>query len=531
MTRFPGVYRRVDADTYQFGLRAPKDLASHFPTPWAIRCSLKTTDLRTANELAKSLQGEWSAKFEAMRSGVPIPVDLNALRKYLLAKLELFLSNFDRKVPTLSAPKRSELISNLSFQLLDAQDGIASGYVSEMAEDWLTSYRYVRSTVADAEAMTFLVLHLELYVEALTDLSRSFPLRVQRIAARRALIESAKPGLDEKSMARAGSAGKTGHTLADALAEWSKVTRPQKTVSAFTRHVRQFESFTNNSDLESIDRRSAAKFRDALTKWAVDEGKVASTADNVMVSVRALMNVARELGWVDSNPFERLTITQGGKAAEGREPWTAAELPQLFDDPIWTSCQLPQERKAGGAAAYWIPLIACYSGARLSEIAQLWTDDLITTAGAEVFEFRENASREQRLKNSGSWRATPMHKELIRLGLPAYAKSQPSGPLFPALPTEGENGAGGQFGKWFGDFKKGKGFASPIKTFHSFRHTVATELRLQGATDAQADAITGHAGDGTGRKVYAATIRRAAERLRAVVNLLEYPGLELRAHW
>jgi len=466
-----------------------------------------------------------------MRSGVPAPVDLQALRRYLLAKLEKYLTNFDKQVPTFTASQRQERISNLSFQLLDAQEGIAGGYISPEAEEWLNGYRYSRSAVADAEAMTFLVMQLELYVEALTDLTRCFPVRVQRIAARRALIESPQAGLAEKSMTRAGSGGKTGHKLADALTEWSKVVRPQKTVSAFTRHVRQFERLTSNSDLESIDKRGATKFRDALTKWATDEGKVASTADNAMVSVRALMNVARELGWVDSNPFERLTITQGGKEAEGREPWTPEELPMLFDDPIWALCQLPQERKAGGAAAYWIPLIACYSGARLSEIAQLWTDDLITTAGAEVFEFRENASREQRLKNSGSWRATPMHKELIRLGLPAYAKSQQSGPLFPALPTEGENGAGGQFGKWFGDFKKGKGFTSPVKTFHSFRHTVATELRLQGATDAQADAITGHAGDGTGRKVYAATIRRAAERLRPVINLLEYPGLELSPHW
>ena len=91
----------------------------------------------------------------------------------------------------------------------------------------------------------------------------------------------------------------------------------------------------------------------------------------------------------------------------------------------------------------------------------------------------------------------------------------------------GKNGAGGQFSHWFGTFKHGKGFMSPTKSLHSFRHLVASELRLAGASDALADAITGHAGQGTGRTVYSATIRREAERLRGIVELLRFPGVSL----
>jgi integrase len=487
--------------------------------------------LREANERAKALHGEWAAKFHALRTGVPVAVDLPALRAHLLGRVERRIEGFDRRVPNLSDEQRNRERDNLAMRLLDAKSDLESGPLSESSQDWLAGYKYVRSTVADAEALTFAAMELEILVEALEDKTRTFPLRVAHLAARRSLVESSQARSNDKSILAAPAAQKNGHKLADALAEWSKVGRLKKTVSAFTRHVRQFELLTNNPDLESIDKRVATRFKDALTKWAIEEGKVASTADNVMVSVRALMNVARDAGWIEANPFDRLTVTQGGKEAENREPWTIEELPILFDDPIWTDCQLPTERKAGGAAAYWMPLIACFTGARLSEIAQLWKDDFHTSKGREVIEFRENISREQRLKNEGSWRAVPMHAELIRLGLPKYVDSLPSGPLFPALPTEGENGAGGQFGKWFGEYKKSKGFASASKSFHSFRHTVATELRLQDATDAQADAITGHAGAGVGRKVYAATIRRASEKLRPVINRLEYPSLRLPAHW
>ena len=237
--------------------------------------------------------------------------------------------------------------------------------------------------------------------------------------------------------------------------------------------------------------------------------------------------MARDKGWLTSNPLERLSVQIGGKESEGREPWTAKELGLIFSDALWTKNALPIDKKAGKEAAYWMPLIACYTGARLSEIAQLWTDDIATEQGKETFEFTADAQRDQRLKNTGSWRAVPMHPELIRLGFCDYVNSLPQGSLFPHLPKAGKNGAGSQFGKWFSAFKIEKGFTSPAKSFHSFRHLVATELRLAGATDAQADAITGHAGNGTGRRVYSATIRRRAEQLRHVIELLEFPTKQI----
>lgn len=86
LTRFPGVLKRHDSNVYQFGLRVPKDLQHHFAGDWAVRCSLRTADLREANDKAKALHAEWAQRFDAMRSGKPAaPVDLAALRAKLLA--------------------------------------------------------------------------------------------------------------------------------------------------------------------------------------------------------------------------------------------------------------------------------------------------------------------------------------------------------------------------------------------------------------------------------------------------------------
>jgi hypothetical protein len=106
LTRFPGVYRHADSAIYQFGLRTPKDLKSHIVTPWAVRCSLGTADLREANEKAKALQAHWSAEFTRMRGGgamaAPEPVqapDLTALRRHLLKQLEASLTHWTPAAP------------------------------------------------------------------------------------------------------------------------------------------------------------------------------------------------------------------------------------------------------------------------------------------------------------------------------------------------------------------------------------------------------------------------------------------------
>jgi integrase len=366
-----------------------------------------------------------------------------------------------------------------------------------------------------------LMLH-EVMHEAASDERRTFPLRVRYRLEREQAMGAAEQTI-LSSVKTAKVVPVDGKKIAQAFEAWVTAKQPaDKTRVTFLRHSKQFSEMMGDPWLSEVDKPMAIEFRDKLQEWAITKKKTATTADNILVSTRALFNVARDKGWLQSNPLERLTVDMGGKGSKKREPWTHPELALIFDDDIWTKHVLPADRKAGGKAAYWIPLIACYTGARVTEIAQLWTDDISTASGGEVFEFREDRDRGQKLKTEGSWRAVPMHSELVRLGLCKYVASLPKGPLFPSLPKDGQNGAGGQFSQWFGAFKQRKGFDSPSKAFHSFRHLVASELRLAGATDAQTDAITGHLGNGVGRRVYSATIRRQAERLRPTIELLNF---------
>jgi len=334
--------------------------------------------------------------------------------------------------------------------------------------------------------------------------------------------------------------------MRDAFKAWrdKKQDRPAKTVSTYERYLSIFERMTSNPPLASLTRAECAAFRDRLQAWAVEEKKTARTANEVLGSLSTMAEVARLLPepWITgANPFERLTVEEGGKESEGREPWAAEELARIFSTPLFTRYELPSESAAGGPASYWVPVLAAFTGARPSEICQLWWDDLSERVDEQgeavlVIEFRENRARRQRLKGGAkgpSWRAIPVHSELVRLGLRDYwedIKKQNGGapgPLFPRIPRDDQNGAAGQFGPWFNGFKERLGFASSTKVLYSFRHTVISELALSEAEGVLARAITGHAETDVHGKTYAATVRRQALRLRPTMERLRYPLLKL----
>lgn len=191
--------------------------------------------------------------------------------------------------------------------------------------------------------------------------------------------------------------------------------------------------------------------------------------------------------------------------------------------------QIPEDRKAGLDAAYWVPLLGLYTGARITELCQLLTTDVSVESGGLVIEIKADADEGQRTKTESSHRAIPVHSELIRLGFADYWQAVSSGGprrLFPALRTTGANGAGGQFGSWFSVFKTERGFG-PKKVFHSFRHTLQYELGFAGVSPTIVDSLSGHAGQGEGRISYGSGMRREADRLRPELERLKFPGLSL----
>jgi hypothetical protein len=102
----------------------------------------------------------------------------------------------------------------------------------------------------------------------------------------------------------------------------------------------------------------------------------AATINKWLTCLQSVLNLARKNGvipdnvvWADPVPGMRL------KAARSRRrPWETDELSVLFGSPIYLQGARPKGGK--GEAAYRMPLLALYSGARLNELAPMCVDDV-----------------------------------------------------------------------------------------------------------------------------------------------------------
>ena len=140
MTRFPGVQRRADSGIYQFGLRAPKDLLAHFPSGWAVRASLKTADLREANAKAKVLHAEWDARFQALRTGKPRPIDMLVLRRRLFEQWERAIARLDDTYSRVPGQEREARAHGLQCQIDELRQCLTDGVLPEWLEDGAKRY-------------------------------------------------------------------------------------------------------------------------------------------------------------------------------------------------------------------------------------------------------------------------------------------------------------------------------------------------------------------------------------------------------
>lgn len=119
-----------------------------------------------------------------------------------------------------------------------------------------------------------------------------------------------------------------------------------------------------------------------------------------------------------------------------RMPWTPDHLKAMFSLGVWQGggsngarlCSVSYP-KIYQDAAYWVPLIAAYTGLAREEICGLEVEDFSFSDETPWLVVRENMSRSkdgktpQGLKRPARGRLMPLHPELLRLGLAEYVSA------------------------------------------------------------------------------------------------------------
>ena len=340
---------------------------------------------------------------------------------------------------------------------------------------------------------------------------------------------------------------------------WKKSANPSPaTVREFKYAIDRFIEMHGDIPVAKITRGQVRQFREALQEmptrrsgslrratlpelieWAKNHPEARKTSNatvnKLLGGVQAVSVWARDNGLISddlrwSDPFANMRLPE---EAPGREPWSTEDLRLLFSSRVFTEGSRPTG--GAGEAAFWLPLLGLFTGARLGELAPLTAADVTMDEQSQVWmiTIREDAEQGRRLKTASSARVVPVHPELVRVGFLRFvddAKPErgKDARLFPLLTPGPKGGFAEAWSKWFGRYVSTLGNKASV--FHSFRHGFKDALRAGGVGEDVNDALTGHATFGTTGRRYGAKemIRRfGLTTLATAVAKATYPGLDL----
>jgi len=210
-----------------------------------------------------------------------------------------------------------------------------------------------------------------------------------------------------------------------------------------------------------------------------------STVNKYLSRVGALLIWCVRQGYINRNPAEGLSINRNVKEEDERSAYTEDDLKKLIPS-LGKFKNVDPER-------YFVPLIGMLSGARLNEICQLYLEDIKEIEDTWCFDI--NDEKDKRLKTMSSRRVIPVHPRLVELGFLEYVEQlRKSGAerVWPNL-ERGRDGYSHRFGKWYQRHNRRYVTLDKKKCFHSFRHTVANNLKQNGVAESVIAEILGHA--------------------------------------
>ncbi len=313
-----------------------------------------------------------------------------------------------------------------------------------------------------------------------------------------------------------------------------------KTLNETSLKVERFIEIIGDKPITEVSRSDVMTYRDTLLqlpkskqknirskpieeqiKLVESEGLETISAATVKNSLRQLSTVftyATDLELIPKNPVFGVKVSTSQRKTEVEEGkgYTDKEIERLFATEVFIDPRAPKRYEM---ACYWIPLLCRYTGARLNEIAQLRSEDvMLSESGVHYLNIRRG--EQQSVKTDASLRHIPLSEHLIELGFLEYVKTT-KGWLFSELPKDKYGKKSTAITKWWRCVLE-EVEINNTQPFHAFRHSFKTQMRTLGIPDTVSDAITGHAGKSEGDRYGVVTLetkKDAVDRLpRLSVN-------------
>ncbi|MDE4917466.1 integrase [Cupriavidus metallidurans] len=309
----------------------------------------------------------------------------------------------------------------------------------------------------------------------------------------------------------------SGPTIDALMDDWLRERgRNAHTAQCLRTLIKALAAFTRATHASELTKAGVVAFKVHLLEHGSPQ-----TAQRKINLLGAVFKLAVSNARIEQSPFNGVSVSLPKNPSKPRISFDADDVQRIFSHPIFSARAAVSKRQAGGIAVFWLPLLACFSGARLEEIGQLKQGDFKESAGPRKIDYFviDNAEGKS-TKTKTSNRDVPLHPVLIRLGLLNYVASLP-GPdarLFPDLMPGTYGTLTANFSKWFGKFLRLElGITDKRKTFHSFRHGFATNWRACELPEHVRFAIEGHAAGSVGAKYGEIPLSLLAKKMNKLV--------------
>jgi len=554
MPKHPRLHRRKGSSNYHFRARVPQDLLDHYRGKREITFSLGTSVYKEAVERVRVESVRLDEEFaEVRRKRAAVPVQ--TLGKTEIDRLVLLLEysvleadDAMRLEGDYAGEMYERRLDELEQREKEGKEALARGnlgHVQDVVEDWLLGHN-IELAPESAEFRTLAFAFLKARVRLTERLRERMRGEVVETPPQPAPLSIAQNGPQEAS---------GGLTLAQAHELWAQEHRanggPQATIDDFGVYVRRFMELHGNLPVAGITKAHVREFKDAMLKYparmpAALRSKTVpqlleyckkhpgilkplsprTVNDKCMGAIGAILGWATQNGYLEHNPAAGVKVKTGKVRETARLPYSIDDMNRIFRFPIYTSGDRP--KGGGGEAAYWLPLLAAFTGARLEELGQLTVDDIKEERGVLYFDMT-TITEGKRRKTESSKRRVPVHPTLVDLGFIDYVSglsitdSMTAKRIFKDI-TSGDEKITTAWSKWWGRYAREYGEFDRLKVFHSFRHTVKDGLRESGVPEDLRDALQGHAATTEGGK-YGSGFSLAS--LDKAMRKLVYPGLDL----
>lgn len=285
-------------------------------------------------------------------------------------------------------------------------------------------------------------------------------------------------GLSSDIVPRPILGAKVGVKFDELLRGWSNERLPaKKTLYEWTRVLRTFEKFLGHDDAGRVTADDVVRWKEAM----ISGGLRTRTVQNAKLApVRAIFQWGYENRKLAHNPAEKVSVEIKVIATERKRSFTDEEARLILSNAL----------SEKDSVRRWVPWLGAYSGARVSELCQLRTSDIIRIDGVWCMKFDPEAGP---LKNSNSERAVPLHPALIESGFLKFVEEAKPGPIFPHLKPDKFGKRGGNGTKVIGRWVRALGITDTrLSPSHSWRHRIKTLGRKHGLAKDILEAITGH---------------------------------------